>query len=247
MSTKEKKNRKSSKHSTHSKDLLLNEEKDQIEKSSQEDQNDEQDFYNSDLLPTLHPENPRPELSDQEEEDLEKQSEEFKAKSRKSGVIFISYIPEGLTISLIRKKLQDYGVQRVYLKPISGKKGNFKEGWIEFADKIMAKLCEYELNGQPIGGKKRDPISDELWTFKYLHKFKWHHLVEKMQLQQKIKEQELKTSINQAHRENQFIMESYQQSKRKRTKLEHNPELNEDEKVETIKKGIKQIRTVAKK
>ncbi len=176
------------------------------------------------------------------EEDLIKSSEEYKEKIKKSGVIYISYIPEGLTVSLIRKKLDKYNVKRVFLKPISGKKNHFKEGWIEFESKIMAKLCEYDLNGKPVGGKKRDPISQELWAFRYLHKFKWHHLMEKMHMKQKYKEQKLKTTISQAHRENTFIIESHLQSKRKKMRDEHNPDS-----VDTYKRNVKQIKSIKDK
>ena len=48
----------------------------------------------------------------------------------------------------------------------------YKEGWIEFEDKIYAKLAEYQLNGKQIGGNKKCPYKDELWNLKYLHKFK---------------------------------------------------------------------------
>lgn len=215
---------------------------------SNEEQDD--DFYNKDdfINEIDFDEKEIEGINVNDEKDLIKESEEYKLKVRKSGVIFISYIPEGLTVSLIRKRLENYGVKRIYLKPLSGKKNHFKEGWIEFENKLMAKLCEYELNGRPIGGKKREALSSELWTFKYLHKFKWHHLVEKLQLQQKIKQQEVKTAINQAHRENQFILESYQQSHNKRKKLEHNPESNNNEEIaDKVRNKTKQIKSILKK
>jgi len=155
----------------------------------------------------------------EETEDLIKKSNEFKEKIKKSGVIYISYIPEGLTISLLRHKLEKYGVNRIFFKPKSGKKNHFKEGWIEFNSKIMAKLCEYELNGKVVGGKKRDPLSEEIWNFRYLHKFKWHHLMEKIMMKQKMKEQKLKTTINQSYKESNFVLESYQQSKKKEKEM----------------------------
>lgn len=151
-------------------------------------------------------------MENDDDKDLVEKSLDYKSRIKKSGVMYITYVPEGLKISMIRKKLEKYGVNRVYLRPVKGKLNSFKDGWIEFKDKLMAKLCEFELNGKPIGGKKRDPLRDELWNFKYLHKFKWHHLVEKMHLSNKIKEQEIATSLNQANRENMFILESYKKS-----------------------------------
>ena len=37
--------------------------------------------------------------------------------------------------------------------------------------KIYAKLAEYQLNGNQIGGSKKCPNKDELWNSKFLHKF----------------------------------------------------------------------------
>lgn len=232
-------------------DVKLNEEiwgaKDEIS-SSEVDVND---FYNKDCFLNEIDFNEKQieELNINDEKDLIKQSQEYKLKIRKSGVIFTSYIPDGLTVGLIRKNLDRYGIKRIYLKPLSGRKNHFKEGWIEFESKIMAKLCEYELNGRPIGGKKRDALSSELWTLKYLHKFKWHHLVEKLQLQQKIKQQEVKTAINQAHRENQFILESYQQSSKKRKRHDKNQQERdkENELADKIRNNTKQIKSLLKK
>lgn len=179
------------------------------------------------------------EENNEETEDLIKKSKVFNEKIKKTGVIYISYIPEGLSISLLRRKLEKYGVNRVFFKPQSGKKNHFKEGWIEFNSKIMAKLCEYELNGKPIGGKKRDPLSEEIWNFRYLHKFKWHHLMEKIMMKQKMKEQKLKTTINQAYKESNFVLESYQQSKKKRKRDELNPDS-----VDVYKRNVKQIKPI---
>lgn len=233
-----------------SNDLPLNEnnledEEDEISENNEEinedeededDIEDDDDFYNKDY-------NLEDDMNNKNKEsELIKESEEYKEKINKSGVLYISYIPEGLTVALIRHKLKKYGIQRVYLKPLSGKKNHFKEGWVEFENKIMAKLCEYELNGRPIQGKKRDPLSEEMWTFKYLHKFKWYHLIEKMYMKKKEKEQKLKTTLNQAHRESNFIMENMHQSKKKRKRDEMNPDS-----IDNYRRVPKQIKAIAKK
>ena len=36
------------------------------------------------------------------------------------------------------------------------------------------------LNAQPIGGKKGTRWRDDVWTLKYLPKFKWHMLTEQV-------------------------------------------------------------------
>ena len=89
-----------------------------------------------------------------EDKDLEDNTlDNYKEKVRRSGVIYISYIPEGMTVSTLRQSLKKFGVNRIFLVPdktiqTHKKKQNYKEGWIEFTDKIMGKLCEYELNGK---------------------------------------------------------------------------------------------------
>lgn len=144
----------------------------------------------------------------------------FKEKVRRSGVIYISYIPEGMTVSLLKKQLQKYGVNRIFLVPDitsskNKKRQNYKEGWIEFSDKIMAKLCEYELNGKILGGKKRNnKFREEMWNLKYLNKFKWNHLMEKLQFNKKLREHRMKAELAQTKRENNFIVEKFEQSRK---------------------------------
>lgn len=157
-----------------------------------------------------------------EEKNIEDSTlDNFKEKIRRSGVIYISYIPEGMTVSLLKKQLQKYGVNRIYLIPDTTnnnknkKRQNYKEGWIEFTDKIMAKLCEYELNGKIFGGKKRNnKFREEIWNLKYLNKFKWHHLMEKLQFNKKLREHRMKAELAQIKRENNFIVEKFEQSRR---------------------------------
>ncbi len=36
------------------------------------------------------------------------------------------------------------------------------------------------LNGNPIGGKRRSAYHYDLWSLKYLPKFKWDHLTEEI-------------------------------------------------------------------
>ena len=142
--------------------------------------------------------------------------EELREKIRRSGVLYMSHVPVGMKIIDIRKLLDDYGIKRCYFIPYKKKLQNvdgkrvqaYKEGWIEFEDKIYAKLAEYQLNGKPIGGNKKCIYRDELWNLKYLHKFKWNDLVESMTLEKKIQEKELKIEIAQSKRENDFIIKN---------------------------------------
>lgn len=171
--------------------------------------------------------------------------EDFREKVKQSGVVYISSIPEGMTVQFIRQSFETYGVTRIYLEPLNKtnkkdkKKQNYKEGWVEFSNKLMAKLCEYELNGKVIGGKRNLPFREDLWTIKYLHKFKWHHLIEKISFNKKLREQRMKAEITQARREANFIEEKFEQSKIMNKKIKkrerENEELNENGNVESEK------------
>ena len=55
-----------------------------------------------------------------------------------------------------------------------------KQGWVEFADKRVAKTVAAALNGQPVGGKRFSAHHHDLWAMKYLPKFKWEHLSEEI-------------------------------------------------------------------
>ena len=66
----------------------------------------------------------------------------------------------------------------------SGGNRNIKyvEGWVEFAKKKEAKTAALALNGQQIGGKKRNnKYREDIWNIKYLSGFKWFHLTEKLE------------------------------------------------------------------
>ena len=165
--------------------------------------------------------------------------EELREKIRRSGVLYMSRVPIGMRIIDIRKLLDDYGIQRCYFVPYKKKLQNvdgkrvqaYKEGWIEFEDKIYAKLAEYQLNGKPIGGNKKCIYRDELWNLKYLHKFKWNDLVESMTLEKKIQEKEFKIEIAQSKRENDFIIKNYEKSKKylnKKREMENEDNDNKD-------------------
>jgi len=65
-------------------------------------------------------------------------------------------------------------------KYTSTKKAHFTEGWVEFMDKRVARTVAEMLNGQPIGGKKGTRFRDDVWTLKYLPRFKWNMLTEQI-------------------------------------------------------------------
>jgi ESF2/ABP1 family protein len=72
--------------------------------------------------------------------------------------------------------------KRAYLrrKHTTTKKPHYTEGWVEFRDKKIARSVAEMLNAQPIGGKKGSRWRDDIWTMKYLPKFKWNMLTEQV-------------------------------------------------------------------
>lgn len=136
----------------------------------------------------------------------------FRAKQERAGVVYISRIPPGMRPSKVRHLMSQYGeVGRVYLqqegmifylfyftcyftlvldakraylrkKYTATKKAHFTEGWVEFTDKRVARSVADMLNAQPIGGKKGTRWRDDVWTMKYLPRFKWNMLTEQIGL-----------------------------------------------------------------
>jgi len=51
----------------------------------------------------------------------------------------------------------------------------------------MAKLAALTLNGQKMVQKKHNFYSEDVWNLKYLPKFKWHHLTEKLAHEERMK------------------------------------------------------------
>ena len=162
--------------------------------------------------------------------------EELHEKIKRSGVLYMSRVPIGMKIIDIRKLLDDYGIQRCYFVPYKKKLHNvdgkrvqaYKEGWIEFEDKIYAKLDEYQLNGKPIGGNIKCIYRDEIWNLLYLYK--------SMTMERKIQEKKLKMEIAQSKRENDFIIKNYEKSKKYLNKKREMEKDNNNEDIENKEK-----------
>ena len=202
------------------------------EQNEEKEENEEEQSENIDDIDEKFENQPNDELT----------VEELREKIRRSGVLYMSRVPIGMKIIDIRKLLDDYGIERCYFVPYKKKLQNvdgkrvqaYKEGWIEFEDKLYAKLAEYQLNGKPIGGNKKCIYRDELWNLKYLHKFKWNDLVESMTMEKKIQEKKLKMEIAQSKRENDFIIKNYEKSK-KYLNIKREMESNENKESEEEK------------
>uniref|UniRef100_A0A4W3GTI6 Activator of basal transcription 1 n=1 Tax=Callorhinchus milii TaxID=7868 RepID=A0A4W3GTI6_CALMI len=101
-------------------------------------------------------------------------------------------------------------------KPGSRKAGsnarNFTEGWVEFRDKRVAKLVSRSLNNTRIGAKKRSIFHDDLWCMKYLHRFRWTHLSERLAYERLVRGQRLRAEVSQVKRESNFILQNVEKS-----------------------------------
>lgn len=90
---------------------------------------------------------------------------------------------------------------------------NFTEGWVEFEDKGDAKRVAASLNGQPMGGRRRSAHYYDLWTIKYLPKFKWDHLTEEINYQRAVKDQRMAAEVSAAKRERDFYLSRVDKAK----------------------------------
>ena len=64
------------------------------------------------------------------------------------------------------------------------------------------------MNNQQIGGKRRSPWHEEIWNIKYLPKFKWAHLNERLAYERVVHKQRLRTEISQAKKETNFYIQN---------------------------------------
>jgi len=146
-----------------------------------------------------------------------KATEAFSTKLQKRGVVYLSRILPRMGPAKVKSLLGCFGlVTRVYLEEedksarkrrikATGSKGGkrYKEGWVEFEDKKVAKHVAASLNSTPITNHKRSVHYGDLWSIKYLSKFKWSHLTEKVAYERRVREQKLKVEMMRASKENQ--------------------------------------------
>lgn len=156
-----------------------------------------------------------------------KKTQDFNAKLRKRGVLYIARIPPRMGPAKIKTLLSEFGpVTRVYLveedraarkrrRKLAGGAGaggkRYTEGWVEFENKKVARLVGERLNNTPITNHKRSVHFGDLWNVKYLRKFKWEHLTEKVAYERRIREQKMRIEMMQARRENAAYAEKVEQ------------------------------------
>jgi ESF2/ABP1 family protein len=142
-------------------------------------------------------------------------SRDFTEALRRRGVVYMSRIPPRMNPAKVKQLLSPLGtITRVFLveedstirqrrrkNGYSGAK-RYVEGWIEFENKSIAKRIAMSLNLTPISNQKRNVHYGELWNLKYLRKFRWEHLTEKVAYERRVREQKLRVELLQARKEN---------------------------------------------
>lgn len=156
-----------------------------------------------------------------------------KTKKRKRGIVYLSSIPKYMNIAKIRELFSVYGkIGRIYLqlaenesehveklrKPKKVCAKSFTEGWIEFESKKVAKYVASALNNTQISTRKKSKFYDIIWNIKYLPRFKWIHLSERLAYERAVRKQRLRAEIAQAKREANFFSHNVDRSKKVRGK-----------------------------
>ncbi|XP_033120255.1 pre-rRNA-processing protein esf2-like [Anneissia japonica] len=144
----------------------------------------------------------------------------------KPGIVYLSRIPMFMRPNRLKMIFSDYGqVGRVFLqaeekfkkdqrKKKTGSRAKiFTEGWIEFKDKKIAKKIALTFNNTPIGGKKTSRHYDDLWNIKYLSRFQWSHLVERLEYEKAVRDQRMRTEISQVKKETNFFIKNIEKKK----------------------------------
>nr|AAH41500.1 MGC52939 protein [Xenopus laevis] len=142
------------------------------------------------------------------------------------GILYLGHIPPRLRPRHIRNMLSLHGeVGRIFLqaeerfvrkkkKKAGSNAKDFTEGWVEFRDKRVAKLVAASLNNAPMGTRKKNRFHDDLWNMKYLHRFKWSHLSERLAIERQVRQQRMRAEVSQAKRETNFYLQNVERSKR---------------------------------
>ncbi|XP_038208201.1 pre-rRNA-processing protein esf2-like [Zerene cesonia] len=153
-------------------------------------------------------------------------------KTRKRGIIYLSTIPPYMNVAKIREIFSVFGeVGRIYLqssaKPGEKRKrvpNQFTEGWVEFKKKKIAKAVAANLNNTKIGTRKKSRYYDMIWNIKYIPRFKWIHLSERLAYEKAAMKQRLRAEISQAKKEAHYLQSNVEKSKKmkKRKAAENN-------------------------
>lgn len=142
-------------------------------------------------------------------------------KRYKKGILYLSKIPPHMNVTQLTEFMSRFGeVGRVYLVPKKRKPGEkkpakqFTEGWVEYLKKKVAKQVAAQYNNTQIDCRKRSKHYDFIWNFKYLPRFKWIHLSERLAYEKQAHRHKLRAEIAEAKREAQFFSNNLDVAKR---------------------------------
>jgi ESF2/ABP1 family protein len=157
---------------------------------------------------------------------LLKQSAAFKEKLDRRGVVYLARVPPYMKPNKAQAMFEEYGkVTRIFLqeedpsyakrRKAAGGNGSrqFREGWVEFEDKKLARRVAESLNNTPMGGKKSSFYHDDLWNLKYLKSFKWDNLTEMQACAKRASEAKLQAAMLQSKRQNAEFAELVEKNK----------------------------------
>ncbi|KAK7604098.1 hypothetical protein V9T40_004371 [Parthenolecanium corni] len=154
-------------------------------------------------------------------------TKDSKPVKNKKGIIYLSSLPKYLNVTKLRELMENFGeVGRIFLQPQNlpnNKKKpskHFTEGWVEFEKKRVAKEVAAGLNGKQIECRKRSKYFDFIWSVKYLSKFKWVHLSERVAYERAVRKHRMRVEISQAKKEATDFSLKVSQSDRLKLKTE---------------------------
>eukprot|EP00033_Pygsuia_biforma_P002455 GCRY01002723.1.p1 GENE.GCRY01002723.1~~GCRY01002723.1.p1 ORF type:complete len:274 (-),score=51.92 GCRY01002723.1:51-872(-) len=237
------------------------------EEEEEEGEESEGEVFAADGTEVQSSSKPKPNDSSKKVKKLtKKQLKKFREDLSKRGIVYIARVPPFMKPAKIRHLLGQYGdIDRLYLTPEDPKaaslrkkaggnrKKNYKDGWVEFLDKKIARTVAETLNNTQIGGKSTSHFKYDLWNLKYLPRFKWTHLSEKIAYDRKVREQKLNQEISQAKKINELYLKQVDQAKmiqsieeRKSKKRKSDAPLKTDPAERSVKRAMHQRTDVSR-
>lgn len=141
------------------------------------------------------------------------------AKRVSPGVVYISRVPPGLDVGIVRSILGRVGeLGRVWLRAEAAeivaerrslggrRRAGFADGWVEFLRADDAAAAVELLNGQPMtGATRRGRFQNDLWCLRLLPNFSWDDLVEEACGSRRERVLRVKREVSAARRERAFV------------------------------------------
>ena len=125
----------------------------------------------------------------------------------------------GMNPRNVRSLLSRFGeIDRIYFEPGRLRNGlpvSYREGWVEFKKKKVAKHVAQLLNGSEIACRKRAAYCGSVWAIKYLRRVKWHDLSEQVNLEKESRDQRLRMEMSRVKKESDFYADQMYQLKRR--------------------------------